>query len=86
MAEPMILRSLAGLDVDQRDFYNAASSGNKKILKKLLDTGKIHDVDLKNEEGQTPLFYACFEGEDESVRYLLEKGANPNEYVNCNTL
>ena len=79
MAEPMTLRSLAGLGVNQKDFFTAASSGNKKTLKKLIDAGKIPDVDIKNEEGQTPLFFACFEGEDECVRFLLEKGANPNE-------
>lgn len=79
MAEPMTLHSLNGLGVDQKDFFTGAKTGNKKTLKKLMDTGRIQDVDIKNEEGQTPLFYACYEGEDEAVKFLLEKGANANE-------
>lgn len=79
MADHMALGPLMGLGIDQQDFFNAAKAGNKKNLKKLVDNGRISDVDLKNEDGQTPLFFACHEGHDECAKYLLEKGANPNE-------
>lgn len=79
MAGLMTLGSLHGLNIDQKDFFHAAKTGNKKILKKLIDSGRIYDVDIKNSDGQTPLFFACVEGQEECVKYLLEKSANPNE-------
>lgn len=79
MVNPMVLGPLNGLNADQQDFYNGAKTGNKKILKKLVDNGRIPDVDIKNANGQTPLFFACYEAHDDCVKYLLEKGANPNE-------
>ena len=75
----MVLGPLNGLTTDQREFFMAAKKGNNKILKKLIDTGRITEVDIKNGQGQTPLFFACFEGQEETVRFLLDKGANPNE-------
>lgn len=75
----MVLGPLENLNADQKDFFNGAKSGNRKILKKLVDRGKIPDVDIKNNDGQTPLFFACYDGCEEVVKYLLEKGANPNE-------
>ena len=79
MSPPMTLASLRSLGTDQRDFFAAAQTGNKKLLKKLCDSGRITDVDIKNEQGQTPLFFTCFEGFEECTKFLLEKGANPNE-------
>ena len=32
----------------------------------------------KDNYGRTPLMYACKEGEAETVRFLLEKGADPS--------
>jgi len=79
MADPMVLGSISNLDIYHQDFFNAAKNGNKKILKRLVDAGKISDVDVKNDHGQTPLFFASFAGNEDCIRFLLEKGANPNE-------
>ncbi|XP_067934470.1 inactive serine/threonine-protein kinase TEX14-like [Watersipora subatra] len=79
MASLMPLGSLNGLGANQKEFFNAAKTGNKKILKKLLESGRITEVDVKNELGQTPLFFACAEGNEDCVKFLLEKGANANE-------
>ena len=46
------------------------------ILKLLLE--KRADIDVKNDDGQTPLIVAVTKGELEIVRLLIKKGANVN--------
>ncbi|KAL5018487.1 hypothetical protein ScPMuIL_004209 [Solemya velum] len=60
--------------------HNAAKTGNKKELKKVLDRGI--SVDYPNDEGQSPLFCACFEDKAGVAKLLLSNGANPNERSN----
>jgi ankyrin repeat protein len=50
----------------------AAETGHHKIIKLLLDSGKV-DVDLKNTaSGQSPLSWAARSGHEEVVRLLLD--------------
>ncbi|KAI3855614.1 hypothetical protein MKX03_013999 [Papaver bracteatum] len=53
----------------------AADGGSLNICKYLLETLKF-DVDSKDGKGYTPLFHAMSKGHLDTVRYLLEKGAN----------
>lgn len=55
----------------------AAGQGYNAILKILLDIPGI-DVDLQDNDGNTPLRLATVNNQTESVRQLLEKSANPN--------
>ncbi|KAI3893439.1 hypothetical protein MKX03_020283, partial [Papaver bracteatum] len=55
----------------------AAAGGSLQVCKYLLEKLKL-DVDSRDGEGSTPLYHACAEGHFDMVRYLLEKGANPD--------
>ena len=52
-------------------------SGAKAQLA-LINFSGIH-VDYPNDEGQSPLFCACYANSEKLVDYLLSSGANPNE-------
>ncbi len=54
----------------------AASSGDAKTVKLLLDRGI--SPNSKDAGGRTPLTEAAWNGKTEVVKLLLEKGANPN--------
>jgi ankyrin repeat protein len=54
----------------------AASSGDAKTVKQLLDRGI--SPNSKDAGGRTPLTEAAWNGKTEVVKLLLEKGANPN--------
>jgi len=56
--------------------HNTAIKGNIKILKKELRS--VRNINLFDSEGFTPLFWACFHGHQEIVKYLLKQGANVN--------
>jgi ankyrin repeat protein len=49
---------------------------NTEMMKILLDFGA--NVEIKDADGETPVFVASSSGEPEMVRLLLEAGANPN--------
>lgn len=53
-----------------------AETGQRSIFDSLVSSGT--DVDLKDEDGQTPLFRAVRRGREAIVKELLERGANPN--------
>mgnify|MGYP002514907485 CR=1 FL=1 len=53
---------------------------NIKITKLLLENGA--DVNAANFSGKTPLMYAVCEKNEELVRMLMEKGANPDAIDN----
>ncbi|MCL7044833.1 hypothetical protein MKW94_000997, partial [Papaver nudicaule] len=55
--------------------HAAAKGGSLNVCEYLLDTLKF-DVDAKDYYAITPLYHAIFEGGLDTVRYLLEKGAN----------
>lgn len=71
----------AGADVNASDKYGAtplhraASQGHDKIVHMLLAHPKIH-IDVRNSEGNTPLFVACEEGREDSAIALARKGAD----------
>lgn len=46
--------------------------------KKIVFTDLNNGVNLKLDSGWTPLMHACFHAQDEIVRMLLDKGADPN--------
>ena len=49
---------------------------NTKMMKILLDRGA--NVEIKDDDGETPVFVASSSGDPELVRLLLKAGANPN--------
>ncbi|XP_021376358.1 probable serine/threonine-protein kinase DDB_G0280133 isoform X2 [Mizuhopecten yessoensis] len=65
------------------DYHDAARNGNKKKLKKII--GRGIQIDYPNDQGQSPLFIACFENEPSACDLLLSNGANPNERSNAGT-
>ena len=56
--------------------HEAAKSGNVERFQTLLARDK--DIDLVDNEGFTPLFWACFSGKIKMVNYLIRKGCDPN--------
>ena len=54
---------------------DAVLEGNRQVVEKSLKDGV--PVDAENEQGETALIWACFKGDETSVRLLLSKGANP---------
>ncbi len=71
-----------GLSVDYRDANGttllgiAAREGNADLLKALLAMKKI-DINGTDNNGRTPLMYAAGSKNVETVRVLLDQGANP---------
>src|SRR5262245_48464482 len=55
----------------------AARTGNLQRVQELLNKGA--DIQTKNKYGTTPLFFAAAKGHLEVARFLLEKGADPNQ-------
>ena len=54
----------------------AAGAGNVVIIKQLADKGA--DINAKDHESSTPIFFACMYGHVEAVKLLIELGANVN--------
>ena len=54
--------------------HQAAAKGDLKLLQKLLIG--VAKVDIRNEDGQTPLMLAAQGGHAEAVTFLLDRGAN----------
>lgn len=58
-------------------------TGDPEILKLLLNNSKGVDIDIQDNEGLTPLFYAsCVYNNYDSAKFLLEHGADPNIKTN----
>lgn len=45
----------------------------------------LQDVSAKNEEGNTPLHYACLNGHIDTVKLLMMHGASPSDLNRCGT-
>lgn len=58
------------------EILEAAESEDIKKLKSLID--KNADLDVKGEYGWTALHWACRAGDIESVKLLIDAGANIN--------
>ncbi len=54
--------------------FTAAQNGEQEEVKALLDQGI--DINAKNSEGNTPLYYALIGGHGELAQLLIEKGAD----------
>ncbi|KAJ1364062.1 hypothetical protein KIN20_024059 [Parelaphostrongylus tenuis] len=72
----------AGADPNASDKYGAtplhraASQGHDRIVHMLLAQPNIR-VDVKDSEGNTPLFVACEEDREDAAIALVRKGADP---------
>lgn len=58
-------------------FFNAARRGDLDEIKKYLEGHQI-PVDQRDANQKTALMLACHFGKVETVKFLLERGANPN--------
>jgi ankyrin repeat protein len=54
----------------------AAREGKTELCQFLLEELKLN-VDTKDEDGETPLIHAARQGHVATVKYLIERGANP---------
>ena len=63
-------------DKDGQEIHAAAKSGNIEIIGLLLSQGC--EVDLRDEEGTTPLMYTALNGLEGAFQMLIQKGANPS--------
>ncbi|XP_039292587.1 ankyrin repeat domain-containing protein 29 [Nilaparvata lugens] len=54
----------------------AAVNGDVALIRRLLDSGKVH-VDCRDKEGTTPLVLSAANGHFDCVLELLEQGADP---------
>ena len=70
-----ILLFAASLGVNE-DLLEASRTGDLAAVQALI--GKGAALEAKTAYGQTPLYLAAMNGREEVVRYLLEKGANPD--------
>ncbi len=71
-------KELSGLNVSYTpgQFLDNAKQGNDKIVRLFLQAGI--DVNIKNNDGQTALMYAAYNGHKSTVELLLKSGANIN--------
>lgn len=74
---PEVVRKLVASKSEVPDVLTAATVGDATRLGDLL-RGKSHLVKERNESGYTPLHIAAREGHDESIRVLLQAGADVN--------
>ena len=56
--------------------HEAAHKGNIEVVKQHLAAGT--DVDVKNNNGPTPLYYAASNGHKEIIELLIAEGADVN--------
>jgi hypothetical protein len=75
MCRVAILLIAATLGVNE-DLLEASRTGDLAAVQALI--GKGAAIETKTAYGQTPLYLAAMNGREEVVRYLLEKGANPD--------
>ncbi|KAL7942120.1 ankyrin repeat-containing domain protein [Trichoderma barbatum] len=70
-------------DITSRHLYertaihHVAGQGHAEIAKILVEEGKI-DMEIKDEDGFTTLYFGCLWGHHHVVEVLLELGADPN--------
>jgi ankyrin repeat protein len=76
---------LQGVDVNSRDVFGdnaglhwAARLGLAEMARLLIDNGA--DVNIRNDEGYTPLHWAAGEGQKELVVILIAHGADVNAH------
>jgi len=62
------------------DFWEAARTGNIEAVKQHIAAGA--DVELKDDDGMTPLHHAARAAQSAIVKLLVDKGANVNAIDN----
>ena len=78
-----LIKNLSKDDLENKIDLSGASllhivslNGQTEIIELLLDKGV--NVNIKNDNGNTPLNLSAFNGETKTVNFLLTNGANPN--------
>jgi hypothetical protein len=71
----LIALGLFAADVNE-EVLTAARKGDLAVVKQMIEKGAA--IETKTAYGQTPLFLSAMNGHEDVVRFLLEKGANPN--------
>jgi hypothetical protein len=71
----LILASLFAADFNE-ELLSASRRGDLATVRQLVEKGAA--IETKTEYGQTPLYLAAMNGHEDVVRFLLEKGANPD--------
>lgn len=69
---------LAPTDKQMLPLHFAVMSGNIPAIGALLSAHGTWHINAKDENGSTPLFYACIYGTHAIVRFLVYMGADPN--------
>ena len=64
------------LYIQHSHLYAAASRGQVGLMKQLLEQGA--DPNWADEDGQTPIWVACWNGHPKAVELLAQSGANLN--------
>ncbi len=69
--------SLASTSLWYEDIHDAVRKGDLERVRSLVEAD-AELVNLKDEDGRTPLHWACLGGRNEIVAFLIEKGAELN--------
>ena len=56
---------------NQTPLFNACRSGNKNLVKYLVEPRT--SIDIEDRYGETPLFDACASGNKDLIKYLIEE-------------
>ena len=68
-------------DPPNTSIWTAASRGTVTLIEQHIAAGTAIDARKKDINGQTPLYYAAEKDRAETVRVLLDAGADPNKAV-----
>ncbi|EXA37748.1 hypothetical protein NW761_009922 [Fusarium oxysporum] len=60
----------------QTIIHAAAEGGNTQVLETILEAVDDSSLEIRDRAQRTPLWYACVEGHEDMVKYLLERGAS----------
>ncbi|ENH75185.1 Ankyrin-1 [Fusarium oxysporum f. sp. cubense race 1] len=60
----------------QTIIHAAAEGGNTQVLETILEAVDDLSLEIRDRAQRTPLWYACVEGHEDMVKYLLERGAS----------
>ena len=72
-------------NINSAGIWDSASEGNLEQVIKFIEKIGV-DIDTKDKEGNTPLYYAVKNGQVEIVKYLISKKANINIKNNENEI